>query len=100
MAGNLGLQRVGAYFLSGMRPTFFLTSGGEPIPGTGQGNLSFYRAGAYASMYLGRFDVTGVFQRPSENVFLANGWLPRVAANHQGALPAGARGALCDTETT
>ena len=97
MAGNLGLQRVGAYFLSGMRPTFFLTSGGEPIPGTGQGNRSFYRAGAYASIYLGRFDVTGVFQRASDNVFLANGGLP--GANNPGALPAGAQGAMWDTGT-
>src|SRR5438105_4951952 len=77
MAGKLGLQRVGAYFFSGFRPTFFLTTtvGGvsTPLPGTGQGNRSFYRAGAYASIYLGRFDVTGVYQRASDNVFLANG---------------------------
>jgi hypothetical protein len=101
MAGKLGLQRVGAYFLSGMRPTFFLTttdpSVGEsvPIPGAGRGNRSFYRAGAYASIYFGRFDVTGVYQRASDNVFLANA----VAANDPGALPAGAQGTMWDTGT-
>ena len=99
MAGKLGLQRVGAYFFSGFRPTFFLTTtvGGvsTPLPGTGQGNRSFYRAGAYASIYLGRFDVTGVYQRASDNVFLANG----VAANNGGGLPIGAQGVRWDTGT-
>ena len=66
-----------------------------PIAGTGQGNRSFYRAGAYASIYLGRFDVTGVYQRASDNVFLANG----VAANDAGALPPGAQGTMWNTGT-
>src|SRR5438105_6738179 len=48
---HLGLQRVGAYGFAGLRPTFFLTSNGEPIAGTGRGNRSFYRAGVYASVY-------------------------------------------------
>lgn len=95
MAGKLGLQRVGAYFASGLRPTFFLQSAGADLPGTGQGNRSFYRAGAYGSLYLGRFDVTGVFQRASDNVFLANG----VPANDAGSLPAGAQGVLWNTGT-
>jgi hypothetical protein len=96
MAGKLGLQRVGAYLFSGFRPTFFLTAADTAIPGTGRGNRSFYRAGAYASIYVGRFDVTGVYQRALDNVFLANGV---VGANGAPALPAGAQGTLWDTGT-
>jgi hypothetical protein len=70
MAGDLGLQRVGAYLYYGMQPTFFLTSGGEPLPGTGRGNKSFYRAGFYGSLYVGRFDLTGVYQHASDDVHL------------------------------
>jgi len=68
-SGN-NLQRLGAYVYYGMQPTFFLTSGGEDIPGTGSGNKSFYRVGFYGSIYMGAFDVTGVYQHASDNVFL------------------------------
>jgi len=95
MAGHLGLQRVGVFGLLGLRPTYFLTSGGEVIPGTGQGNRSFYRAGFYGSLYIDRFDLTAVYQRSSDNVFLANA----TAANASLALPAGAQGALWNTAT-
>jgi hypothetical protein len=98
MAGSLGLQRVGAYVYSGLRPTFFLTSGGDPLLGTGRGNRSFYRAGVYASIYLGRFDVSGVYQRANDNVFLAN------AASASGPTPTdnlapGAQGTSWNTGT-
>jgi hypothetical protein len=97
MAGKLGLQRVGAYFLSGFRPTYFLTTGdfADPIPGTGQGNRSFYRAGVYGNLYVGRFDVTGVYQRASDNVFLSNA----IPANQPELLPAGAQGVMWNTGT-
>src|SRR5256712_12436227 len=49
---HLGLQRIGAYGSVGLRPTFFLTSGGVPIPGSGRGNRSFYRIGAYGNLYV------------------------------------------------
>src|SRR5579884_3639957 len=54
--GKLGLQRVGAYGYFGQSPTFFLTDGGSPIPGSGTGTRSFYRAGAYGLWYAGKFD--------------------------------------------
>lgn len=72
-SGDLGLQRVGAYVYYGMQPTFFLTSGGEPLPGTGRGNKSFYRAGFYGNVYAGRFDVTGIYQYASDDAHLALG---------------------------
>ena len=96
MAGKLGLQRVGIFGISGMRPTFFQTSGGTPLPGTGQGNRSFYRAGAYGSLYLGRFDLTAVYQRSQDNVFIANGIGADLGG---GALPVGAQGPEWNTGT-
>src|SRR2546422_124070 len=59
MAGGLGLQRVGVYWGLGFRPTFFLTSGGGPIPGTGQGKRSFFPAGGYGRFFIWRVDFTG-----------------------------------------
>lgn len=82
---RLGLQRVGAYAYFGMAPTFFLTADGAPIPGSGRGNRSFYRTGAYGSFYAGRFDLTGIYQHASDNAFLANA----TAANQ--TLPTGAQ---------
>jgi hypothetical protein len=73
LSANLGLQRIGAYVYYGMQPTFFLTSGGEDIPGTGGGNESYYRAGLYGSFYAGRFDLTAVYQHASDSVFLGTG---------------------------
>jgi hypothetical protein len=96
MAGKLGLQRVGVFGLSGFRPTFFQTSGGTPLPGTGQGNRSFYRAGAYGSLYIGRFDLTAVYQRAQDNVFIANGIGADLGG---GALPVGAQGPRWNTGT-
>jgi hypothetical protein len=93
MAGKLGLQRVGVFGVTGLRPTYFLTSGGEPVPGTGRGNRSFYRVGAYGSLYVGKFDLTGVFQRASDNVYLGN------ATPVNGELPEGAQGPAWNTGT-
>jgi hypothetical protein len=90
---HLGLQRIGAYGFVGLRPTFFLTSGGEPIAGTGRGNRSFYRAGVYGSVYLGRFDLAAVFQRAGDNVYLGNALSPN------DTLPVGAHGPIWNTAT-
>jgi hypothetical protein len=73
LAQSMGLQRIGAYVYYGMQPTTFLTSGGEPIPGTGQNNESYYRVGFYGSIYAGRFDLTGVYQHASDSKFLGIG---------------------------
>ena len=87
MLGKLGLQRVGVYGVTGLRPTYFLEDkDGVPIPGTGRGNRSFYRVGAYGNLYIGKFDLTGVYQHASDNVFLAN------AAPANAPPPEGAQG--------
>ncbi len=94
MLGKLGLQRVGVFGVTGLRPTYFLLDAdGNPIAGTGRGNRSFYRVGAYGNLYVGKFDLTGVYQRASDNVFLAN----NTAAN--GSLPEGAQGPTWNTGT-
>ena len=92
---HLGLQRVGAFGWAGLRPTFFLTSGGVAIPGAGRGNRSFYRAGVYGTLYISKLDVTGVYQRAEDNVFLANA----APANDPTLLPAGAQGPIWNTGT-
>jgi hypothetical protein len=85
---RLGLLRVGVYGYFGESPTFFQTSGGRPIPGTGTGNRSFYRAGAYGLWYVGKFDFSTFYEHGHDNVFLGNS----VPANQPSNLPAGAAG--------
>jgi hypothetical protein len=84
-----GREQVGAYGYFGESPTFFQTSGGNPILGTGEGNRGFYRAGAYAHWYLGsKFDFYTFFLHGHDNVFLGNA----VPANQSSRLPLGAVG--------
>ncbi|PYX69034.1 MAG: hypothetical protein DMG72_21740 [Acidobacteria bacterium] len=99
MAGGLGLQRVGVYGALGLKPTFFLTSTGEPIPGTGQGNRSFYRAGVYGSFYIGRFDLAVVYQRAGDNVHFANLTSTGEPIPAGQPLPPGAQGPIWNTGT-
>ena len=85
---GLGLQRVGVYGYLGQSPTFFKTIGGVPIAGTGAGNRSFYRAGAYGLWYVGKFDFSTFYLHGQDNIFLGNS----VPANQPFNLPAGAAG--------
>jgi hypothetical protein len=85
---KLGSQQVGVYSYFGESPTFFQTSGGNPIPGTGQGNRSFYRVGAYGHWYLDKVDFYTFFMHGYDNVFLGNA----VPANQPSNLPVGAVG--------
>lgn len=85
---KLGRQLFGVYGYLGESPTFFQTSAGNRIPGTGTGNRSFYRAGAYGLWYFGKFDVDAFYMHGQDNVFLGNS----VAANQPQFLPPGARG--------
>ena len=85
---RLGSQQVGVYGYFGESPTYYLTSGGNPIPGTGLGNKSFYRVGAYGHWYVDKFDFFTFFMHGSDNVFLGNA----VAANQPQNLPLGAVG--------
>lgn len=85
---GLGLQKVGVYTYFGQSPTFSQTTGGSAIPGTGMGNRSFYRAGAYGQWYLGKFDFSTFYIHGQDNVFLGNS----VPANQPSKLPVGAVG--------
>jgi hypothetical protein len=85
---KLGLQRVGAYAYLGQSPTYFQTAGGSPIAGTGTGNRSFYRAGAYGLWYAGKFDLSTFFEHGQDNVYLGNS----IPANQPSLLPPGAVG--------
>ena len=70
---RLGLQRVGAYAYFGQAPTYFLTSGGVAIPGAGQGDRSFYRAGVYGQWSVGKFDLATLFMHGRDSAFLGTG---------------------------
>lgn len=84
---HLGLQRVGVYGYSGHSPTYYLTSDGEAIPGTGRGDRPFYRAGAYGIWYAGRFDFSTLYMHGKDNVLLGTG----TPANRLDMLPDGAQ---------
>jgi len=81
-----GRQQVGVYGFFGESPTYFLTSNGNPIPGTGQGNRGFYRMGAYGHWYVNKLDFYTFYLHGQDNVFLGNS----VGSNHPELLPAGA----------
>ncbi|HET9308047.1 MAG TPA: hypothetical protein VFO46_18660 [Candidatus Sulfotelmatobacter sp.] len=85
---KLGSQQIGVYGYFGQSPTFFQTNGGNPIPGTGMGNRTFYRLGAYGHWYVDKFDFYTFFMHGLDNVFLGNG----VPANQPALLPLGAVG--------
>lgn len=85
---KLGSQQIGVYGYFGQSPTFFQTNGGNPIPGTGMGNRTFYRLGAYGHWYVDKFDFYTFFMHGMDNVFLGNG----VPANQPALLPLGAVG--------
>jgi hypothetical protein len=85
---KLGRQQIGVYSYSGKSPTYFQTNGGTTIPGSGLGNRSFYRVGAYGLWYVGKFDFDTFFMHGYDNVFLGNA----VPANQPSLLPLGAAG--------
>jgi hypothetical protein len=85
---RFGRQQIGAYGYWGESPTYFQTSGGNPIPGTGKGDRSFYRLGAYGHWYVDKFDFFTFFMHGQDNVFLGNS----VPANQPALLPVGAVG--------
>ena len=104
-AGSLGLQRVGVFGYFGQAPTYYqytqttttpigtdMTNGDpvintttSPVAGTGVGNKSFYRAGFIGMWYVKKLDVTSIYFRGWDNVFLGT----NTPANQP--LPAGAR---------
>jgi hypothetical protein len=85
---GLGLQRVGVYTFAGESPTFYQTSGGSPLSGTGMGDKGFYRAGAYGQWYVKKFDFQTFYEHGHDNVFLGNS----IPSNQPSLLPPGAVG--------
>ena len=84
---GLGLQRVGFYAYRGESPTYYLTSGGVAIPGTGGGSRPFYRTGAYGNWYFRKLDISTLYMHGLDNRFLGTG----TAFNGGSLLPAGAQ---------
>jgi hypothetical protein len=73
--GKLGVDRIGAYAMVGQAPTYFLTSGGTPQPGTGLSNKGFHREGFVGLFYFGEHaDVTVVTQHGWDNAWFGQGY--------------------------
>jgi hypothetical protein len=74
-AGKLGVDRIGAYAMIGQAPTYFLTSGGTPQPGSGLANKSFSREGFVGQFYFGQhFDLQVVTQHGWDNAWFGQGY--------------------------
>jgi hypothetical protein len=83
----LGVQRIGAYYFGGEAATYFRTSAGVPIPGSGIGNKGFYRVGFTGQLYLGpHFDVNVVTQHGSDNVWFGQGFGNAVNSDGDGGV--------------
>ncbi len=74
-AGKLGVERIGFYAMAGEAATYYRTSGGIPIPGTGIGNKGFNRVGFVGQFYLGpHFDLQVVTQHGSDSAWFGQGY--------------------------
>lgn len=84
-AGKLGTERFGAYAFVGQAATYYKTSGGVPIPGSGVGNKGFSREGFYGQFYLGpHFDLNVVTQHGSDNAYFGQGYGDAIASDGNG----------------
>ncbi len=73
--GKLGVDRIGGYAMVGQAPTYYLTSGGAPLPGTGLSNQSFSREGFVGQFYFGEhFDLQVVTQHGSDSAWFGQGY--------------------------
>jgi hypothetical protein len=74
-AGRLGVDRIGGYAMIGQAPTYYLTSGGAPVPGSGTANKSFHREGLVGLFYFGpQVDLQVVTQHGWDNAWLGQGY--------------------------
>jgi hypothetical protein len=92
MGGGLGPQRFGVFGYLGHRPTTFETVGGEPIPGTGSDNKSFYRIGATAQIWLGNRELLPLLSHAQDDAALGPGpdkptWTNALLEAHYVATP-------------
>jgi hypothetical protein len=73
--GKLGVDRIGGYAMVGQAPTFYLTSGGTPLAGTGTSNKGFHREGFVGLFYFGQHaDVQVVTQHGWDNAWFGQGY--------------------------
>jgi len=88
-AGRLGVERVGFYAMAGEAATYYRTSSGVPIPGSGIGNKGFERAGFVGQFYFGpHFDIQVVTQHGSDNPWFGQGYGNAVATDGDGGTTA------------
>src|SRR5208282_3721273 len=74
-AGRLGVDRVGFYVMAGEAATYYLTSGGMPIGGSGTQNKGYSREGFVGQFYFGdHFDVTVITQHGEDNAWFGQGY--------------------------
>jgi hypothetical protein len=84
-AGKLGVQRLGFYVMAGEAATYYRTSGGIPIPGSGIDNKGFSREGFVGQFYLGQhFDLQVVTQHGSDSAWFGQGYGNAVATDGNG----------------
>jgi hypothetical protein len=73
--GRLGVDRLGGYAFVGEAATYYRTSGGTPIAGSGIQNKSFSRIGFTGQFYFGpHFDVNFVTQHGEDNAWFGQGY--------------------------
>ena len=96
--GKLGVDRIGAYGMVGEAPTFYLTSGGTPLAGTGTANKTFHREGFVGQFYFGQhFDLQVVTQHGWDDPWFGQGYGDLIGGTINGnnlpgtTLPAGAQ---------
>jgi hypothetical protein len=89
-AGKLGIERIGAYAFVGEAATYYRTTGGIPIPGSGIGNKGFSRVGFTGQLYLGpHFDLNVVTQHGSDDAWFGQGYGNAVATDGNGGTTCG-----------
>jgi hypothetical protein len=85
--GKLGVQRIGMYAMVGEAATYYRTSGGIPIPGSGIGNKGFERVGFVGQFYFGpHFDLQVVTQHGSDNVWFGQGYGNAIGTDGNGGV--------------
>ena len=96
--GKLGVDRIGAYAMIGEAPTYYLTSNGSAIPGSGLSNKSFHREGFVGQFYFGEhFDAQVVTQHGWDNAWFGQGYGDLIGGTVSGnnvpgtTLPAGSQ---------
>lgn len=84
-AGKLGVDRIGGYAWVGEASTYYRTTGGVAIAGSGIGNKSFSREGFYGQFYFGpHFDINVVTQHGADNVWFGQGYGNPIATDGNG----------------